>query len=57
MDSYLETTWNNVVKDEDTVYFLGDLGMFRKKQDFIAQLTRLNGHIVFLREIMIILTS
>lgn len=49
MDSYLETTWNNVVKDEDTVYFLGDLGMFRKKQDFIAQLTRLNGHIVFFK--------
>ncbi|MBZ5958030.1 metallophosphoesterase family protein [Leuconostoc gasicomitatum] len=49
MDSYLETTWNNVVKDEDTVYFLGDLGMFHKKQDFIAQLTRLNGHIVFFK--------
>ncbi|MBZ6003088.1 metallophosphoesterase family protein [Leuconostoc gelidum subsp. aenigmaticum] len=49
MDIYLETTWNNVVKDEDTVYFLGDLGMFRKKQDFIAQLTRLNGHIVFFK--------
>jgi len=49
MDSYLETTWNNVVKDEDTVYFLGVLGMFRKKQDFIAQLTRLNGHIVFFK--------
>ena len=49
MDSYLETTWNNVVKDEDTVYFLGDLGMFRKKQDFVAQLTRLNGRIVFFK--------
>jgi len=49
MDSYLETTWNNVVKAEDTVYFLGDLGMFRKKQDFVAQLTRLNGRIVFFK--------
>ena len=49
MDTYLETTWNDVVKAEDTVYFLGDLGMFRKKQDFVAQLTRLNGHIVFFK--------
>lgn len=49
MDIYLETTWNDVVKAEDTVYFLGDLGMFRKKQDFVAQLTRLNGHIVFFK--------
>ena len=49
MDIYLETTWNNVVKAEDTVYFLGDLGMFRKKQDFVAQLTRLNGRIVFFK--------
>ncbi len=49
MDTYLETTWNNVVKAEDTVYFLGDLGMFRKKQDFVAQLIRLNGHIVFFK--------
>ncbi|CCF28578.1 metallophosphoesterase family protein [Leuconostoc citreum] len=43
MDRYLEKIWNDTVTDEDTVYFLGDLGMFRKKQDFVAQLARLRG--------------
>lgn len=49
MDNYLEKAWNNTVNDEDTVYFLGDLGMFRKKQEFVAQLTRLNGQKVFFK--------
>lgn len=49
MDNYLEKAWNNTVNDKDTVYFLGDLGMFRKKQDFVAQLTRLNGQKVFFK--------
>jgi hypothetical protein len=31
------------------VYFLGDLGMFRKKQDFVAQLARLKGEKVFFK--------
>jgi len=49
MDTYLEKVWNNTVHNTDTVYFLGDLGMFRKKQDFVAQLTRLNGQKVFFK--------
>lgn len=49
MDAYLEKTWNATVKNTDTVYFLGDLGMYRKKQDFVAQLTRLNGQKVFFK--------
>lgn len=49
MDTYLETTWNDIIKPDDTVYFLGDLGMFRKKQDFITQLQRLHGHKVFFK--------
>ncbi|QBO36641.1 phosphoesterase [Periweissella cryptocerci] len=49
MDAYLEQTWNETVTDADTVYFLGDLGMFRKKQDFVAQLARLNGQKVFFK--------
>lgn len=49
MNAYLERTWNETVSVEDTVYFLGDLGMFRKKQDFVAQLARLNGQKVFFK--------
>lgn len=49
MNAYLEKTWNETVSDADTVYFLGDLGMFRKKQDFVAQLARLNGQKVFFK--------
>lgn len=49
MDAYLEQTWNATVTNDDTVYFLGDLGMFRKKQDFVAQLARLNGQKVFFK--------
>ncbi|GMA69316.1 hypothetical protein GCM10025879_05620 [Leuconostoc litchii] len=43
MDTYMEKTWNETVTNEDTVYFLGDLGMFRKKQEFVAQISRLHG--------------
>lgn len=49
MDAYLEQTWNATVTNDDMVYFLGDLGMFRKKQDFVAQLARLNGQKVFFK--------
>ena len=49
MNAYLEKTWNETVSVADTVYFLGDLGMFRKKQDFVAQLARLNGQKVFFK--------
>lgn len=49
MDSYLEKAWNDVVTNDDTVYFLGDLGMFGKKQEFVAQLIRLNGKKVFFK--------
>lgn len=49
MDEYLENQWNDTVNDDDVVYFLGDLGMFRKKQDFVAQLARLKGKKVFFK--------
>ena len=49
MDQYLENQWNDTVNDDDVVYFLGDLGMFRKKQDFVAQLARLKGQKVFFK--------
>lgn len=49
MDQYLEIQWNDTVNDDDVVYFLGDLGMFRKKQDFVAQLARLKGQKVFFK--------
>lgn len=49
MDAYLEQVWNDTVTSADTVYFLGDLGMYRKKQDFVAQLVRLNGQKVLFK--------
>ncbi|WP_349549283.1 phosphoesterase [Leuconostoc pseudomesenteroides] len=49
MDQYLENQWNDTVNDDDVVYFLADLGMFRKKQDFVAQLARLKGQKVFFK--------
>ncbi|WLC59008.1 metallophosphoesterase family protein [Leuconostoc carnosum] len=49
MDEYLEKKWNETIGNEDTVYFLGDLGMFSKKQAFVAQLVRLNGQKIFFK--------
>ncbi|MGX7051834.1 metallophosphoesterase family protein [Leuconostoc palmae] len=49
MNKYLEQIWNQTVTEDDTVYFLGDLGMFRKKQDFVAQLSRLKGNKIFFK--------
>lgn len=49
MDAHLEQMWNATVTPADTVYFLGDLGMYRKKRDFVAQLIRLNGQKIFFK--------
>ncbi|AFT81424.1 MULTISPECIES: metallophosphoesterase family protein [Leuconostoc] len=49
MDEYLEKKWNETIGNEDMVYFLGDLGMFSKKQAFVAQLVRLNGQKIFFK--------
>lgn len=49
MDAHLEQMWNATVTPADTVYFLGDLGMYRKKQDFVDQLIRLNGQKIFFK--------
>jgi len=49
MDEYLEKKWNETIGNEDTGYFLGDLGMFSKKQAFVAQLVRLNGQKIFFK--------
>lgn len=46
MNATIIENWNSHVKREDTVYLLGDLGMFRKKEtDKITAFVRnLNGH-------------
>jgi calcineurin-like phosphoesterase family protein len=48
-DQVLETAWNRVVNANDTVYFLGDLGMFFDSTDFVNQLARLKGQKIFFK--------
>lgn len=49
MNHVLINNWNNVVKNSDTIYFVGDLtfGKMAKPSDFY--LKRLNGNIEFIR--------
>jgi calcineurin-like phosphoesterase family protein len=42
MDEVLIANWNSVVRNDDHIYFLGDLG-FYKPSDMVAIVRRLNG--------------
>lgn len=46
MNATLVGNWNRVVKEDDTVFFLGDLAFGR---DPLSWLEELNGHIVLIK--------
>ena len=48
MNTFLLNSWNNTVKDSDTVYFLGDLRYGRGSHSMQYWLDKLNGNIVFI---------
>lgn len=45
MDQTMITRWNRVVKPDDDVYHLGDVGWFGSKRNASIFLSRLNGRI------------
>jgi len=48
MNHKLVRNWNEIVKLEDTVYFLGDLGYGRYYRDPLYWLWKLNGRIILI---------
>ena len=50
MDKIIIKNWNNIVRDKDIVYFLGDLVLSRKKSKKTRELINmLNGEIVIIK--------
>jgi calcineurin-like phosphoesterase family protein/2'-5' RNA ligase len=49
MNHELITNWNNTVKDNDAIYFLGDLSVGRNRYPIDYWLSKLNGAIFFIR--------
>jgi calcineurin-like phosphoesterase family protein len=48
MNTFLPNSWNNIVRDSDTVYFLGDLQYGRGSHHMQYWLDKLNGNIIFI---------
>jgi len=48
MNTYLLNSWNNTVKNSDTVYFLGDLRYGRGSRPMRYWFEQLNGNIIFI---------
>src|SRR5699024_12595413 len=42
MDADMINQWNEIISEEDTVYYLGDFAFKSKKQDIIGYLEKLN---------------
>ncbi|WP_052302986.1 2'-5' RNA ligase family protein [Archaeoglobus veneficus] len=49
MNQVLLRNWNNTVKNEDTVYFLGDASFGKHSRDALYWISKLNGRIVYIR--------
>ena len=49
MDAIMQKRWNDVVRKEDDVLFLGDLSYGNGRQTNYTWLSRLNGNVHFLR--------
>jgi len=49
MNKCLLRNWNIVVKDSDTVYFLGDTSFGRRSKNTLYWIRRLNGKIIYIR--------
>lgn len=48
-DEFIVTRWNKTVKNDDTVYFLGDLTMHIDKEYIISLIARLNGYKIMIK--------
>ena len=48
MNNILVDNWNAIVKEQDKVYFLGDIGLGRHSKSKDYWLNKLNGEIVFI---------
>jgi calcineurin-like phosphoesterase family protein len=48
MNTFLLDSWNNTIKNSDTVYFLGDLRYGRGSHPMNYWLEQLNGNIIFI---------
>ena len=48
-DENIIKNWNETVKDIDTVYFLGDIGMTANHEYIASCVNRLAGHIIWIR--------
>ena len=48
MNETILRNWNNVVKDEDTVYFLGDMAFGKGSREASYWLGKLKGNIIFI---------
>ena len=49
MNNVLLNNWNNTIKDEDTVYFLGDLAFGTSSRPTDYWLKQLKGKIIFIK--------
>lgn len=49
MNNYIVDTWNNCIKESDTIIFLGDLAFGRESRTTDYWLSKLNGKIIFLK--------
>lgn len=49
MNNTIIKNWNRVVKKDDVVYFIGDLGFGRNSRPIDYWLKKLNGNIIFIR--------
>lgn len=48
-DEAIINNWNKIVKDEDTVYLLGDIGDIANNMNYISEcLEKLNGYIILI---------
>ena len=49
MNNKMIENWNSVVKNDDTIYHLGDFSMKGNKEDVKDLISKLNGNIVFIK--------
>ena len=49
MDETIVNNWNNKVKDDDTVYILGDFCMSKNRDDWINFLSQMNGNKILIK--------
>jgi len=49
MNKVLVKNWNNMIKEDDTVYFLGDMSFGKRSRNPSYWIRKLNGKIIYIR--------